>query len=136
MFRRCVTPRVVVPKGSVNAHQTKVTLRPAKIPTMSGKRVRFVPRRALSIVPDQCPKKIREETDMESHKDLQGPNSNEIGHSIEHFDLYSEVFGPGSSTLDVAIPALFRQTWFFPGSYNVPYYNAFTEAPIQFNPNQ
>lgn len=76
---------------------------------------------------------------------LQGPNSNEIGHSIEHFDLYSEVFGPGSSTLDVAIntqaapdaiPALFRQTWFFPGSYNVPYYNAFTEAPIQFNPNQ
>lgn len=47
---------------------------------------------------------------MESHKDLQGPNSNEIGHSIEHFDLYYEVFGPGSSTLDVAIPALFRQT--------------------------
>lgn len=69
MFRRCVTPRVVVPKGSVNAHQTKVTLRPAKIPTMSGKRVRFVPRRALSIVPDQCLKKIPPETDMESQKE-------------------------------------------------------------------
>lgn len=72
------------------------------------------------------------------HSDyIDGIPADPADHSIEHFDLYSSEFGPGSSTLDVAVDqtstpfrTLFRQLWAFPGSFVIPYYNTFTAPPI------
>lgn len=74
------------------------------------------------------------------HSDyIDGIPSDPAAHSIEHFDLYSGEFGPGSSTLDVAVDqtstpfrTLFRQLWAFPGSFVIPYYNTFVAPPIAF----